>query len=323
MRVLITGAGGFIGSHLTELLAKENKKVTAFIRYNSSGNIGNLKYVDKKLFKNIEIVFGDLRAREQIEEISKKTDMIVHLAANISVKRSFENPEEVVINNILSTLNILEALKKSKVPLLYVSTSEVYGNPDKMPIRENITKKALSPYAASKIATDELVRSICSYFEIPFLILRPFNTFGERQSIRSVIPWIIYQILNSREIKLGNIDTKRDFLYVKDTIKAMKIAIDEDIFNGEEINICSGNSVSIKTIIQKLLKISGKNMNIKIVKSRKRKRENEIMELRGSNKKANEILSFKPSYTLEQGLERTFEFYKKYGFESLPEFSLE
>ncbi len=321
MKILITGAGGFIGSHLVEYLG-EKHKIFAFLRYNSQGNIGNLKFVNKKNFKNIEIIFGDLRAREEVEKIVRKSDLVINLAANISVKRSFENPEEVFFNNILITFNILHALKNKKIPLIHFSTSEVYGKPEKLPIKENYLKKAASPYAASKIASDELVRSICSYENIPFLILRPFNTYGPRQSIRSLIPWIIYEILNSKEIRIGNINTKRDFIYVKDMAKILELIIRKGKYNGDEINICSGKSYSVKEIIKMLFEIAGVNKKIKEIKKRKRPLKNEILELRGDNKKLEKLIGKIKLTDFKRGLKETFEFYKKFGFDSPENFSI-
>ncbi|MEN3047038.1 MAG: GDP-mannose 4,6-dehydratase [Candidatus Hydrothermales bacterium] len=321
MRILITGAGGFIGSHLVEHLSKKFK-IIAFVRYNSQGNIGNLKYIEKENLKNVEIVFGDLRAREEIEKAFKNSNLVIHLAASISVNRSFENIEEVFFNNILVTFNILHALKKSKIPLIHFSTSEVYGNPESLPIREKDCKKALSPYAASKIASDELVRSVCIYEDIPFLIVRPFNTYGPRQSIRSIIPWLIYEILNSEEVEVGNLYTKRDFIYVKDLCKIIEIFIEKRYFNGEEINICSGESYSIKEILDILFRISGKTKKIKEKEQRKRPVKSEITELRGDNTRLREIVGEIKLKSFEEGLRETYEFYEKFGFEAPKEFSL-
>ncbi|MEO0290460.1 MAG: GDP-mannose 4,6-dehydratase [candidate division WOR-3 bacterium] len=321
MRILITGAGGFIGSHLVEHLSNRFK-IIAFLRYNSQGDIQNLKFLNKENFKNIEIVFGDLRAREEIEKFIKKVNLVINLAANISVKRSFENPEEVFFNNTLITFNILNALKKNKIPLIHFSTSEVYGNPEKLPVKEKDSKNALSPYAASKIACDELVKSICNYENIPFLILRPFNSYGPRQSIRSLIPWIIYEILNSKVIKIGNLNTKRDFLYVKDLAKIIEKLIEKEYFKGEEVNICSGKSYSVREIIKLLFEISGVKKKIKELDIRKRPFKNEILELRGDNSKISKILGEIKLTNFKEGLKETFEFYKKTGFESPSNFSL-
>jgi len=321
MKILITGAGGFVGSHLADHLSEEYK-IFAFLRYNSQGNIGNLKFINKEKFKNIEVIFGDLRAREEVEKIVRKSDLVINLAANISVKRSFENPEEVFFNNILITFNILHALKNKKIPLIHFSTSEVYGKPEKLPIKEDYLKKAASPYAASKIASDELVRSICSYENIPFLILRPFNTYGPRQSIRSVIPWIIYEILNSKEIRIGNLNSKRDFIYVKDLARILELIIKKEIYNGEEINICSGKSYSVREIIKMLFEITGIKKKIKEINKRKRPLKNEIMELRGDNKKLQKLIGKIELIDFQKGLKETFEFYKKFGFESPENFSI-
>ncbi len=322
MKILITGAAGFIESNHVENLSRKHK-IFAFLRYNSQGSIGNLRFINRENFKNIKIIFGDLRAREEVEKIVKKSELVINLAANISVKRSFENMEEVFLNNVLICINILQALKGKKAPLIHVSTSEVYGNPEKLPIKENFLKKALSPYAASKIACDELVRAFSLYYEIPFLILRPFNTYGPRQSIRSLIPWIIYQILNSKEIKIGNIDSKRDFIYVKDLVKIFEKIIEKNNFEGEEINICSGKSYSVREIINFLFEISGKRKKIKIIKERKRPSKVEIEELLGDMEKLKKLIEILPETDIREGLKETFEFYKKEGFNETPQiFSL-
>jgi len=321
MKILITGAGGFIGSHLVEKLSEEYK-IFAFVRYNSQGNIGNLKFINKEKFKNIEIIFGDLRAREEVEKIVRKSDLVINLAANISVKRSFENPEEIFFNNLLITFNILHALKNKKIPLIHFSTSEVYGKPEKLPIKEDYLKKALSPYAASKIASDELVRSICSYENIPFLIVRPFNTYGPRQSIRALIPWIIYEILNSKQIRVGNLNSKRDFIHVKDLVRILEIIIKKELYGEEEINICSGKSYSVKEIIEMLFEITGVRKEIKEIEERKRPFKNEIMELRGNTKKLKKLTGKIKLTDFKKGLKETFEFYKKSGFDSPENFSI-
>ena len=304
-RVLVTGAGGFIGSHLVEELVKRGAIVKAFIRYTSRGDIGLLKYVN--LIREPEIIYGDLRDKWAVFEAVKNVDIVFHLGAVISVAYSYVHPEEVIDVNTRGTLNILHAVKECKTEnVVYVSTSEVFGNPRYVPIDEDHPKRAQSPYAASKIAADEIVRSFNLSYGLNIKTVRPFNTYGPGQSIRAVIPWIIYQALNQDVVYLGNIHTKRDFTYVTDTVKGILMMAERGP-DGGELNLGTGISFSIKEIVEIVSEIMGKNLKIIEKGERKRPEDSDIVELVSSNKKARELLGWEPEIDFREGLKLTIE----------------
>ena len=304
-RVLVTGAGGFIGSHLVEELVKRGAIVKAFIRYTSRGDIGLLKYLN--LIREPEIIYGDLRDKWAVFEAVKNVDIIFHLGAVISVAYSYVHPEEVIDVNTRGTLNILHAVKEYKTEnVVYVSTSEVFGNPRYVPIDEDHPKRAQSPYAASKIAADEIVRSFNLSYGMNIKTVRPFNTYGPGQSLRAVIPWIIYQALNQDVVYLGNIHTKRDFTYVTDTVKGI-LMIAERGPDGGELNLGTGTSFSIREIVEMVSEIMGKNLKIIEKGERKRPEDSDIVELVSSNKKARELLGWEPEIDFREGLKLTIE----------------
>ena len=304
-RVLVTGAGGFIGSHLVEELVKRGAIVKAFIRYTSRGDIGLLKYLN--LIREPEIIYGDLRDKWAVFEAVKNVDIIFHLGAVISVAYSYVHPEEVIDVNTRGTLNILHAVKEYKTEnVVYVSTSEVFGNPRYVPIDEDHPKRAQSPYAASKIAADEIVRSFNLSYGMNIKTVRPFNTYGPGQSLRAVIPWIIYQALNQDMVYLGNIYTKRDFTYVTDTVKGILMMAERGP-DGGELNLGTGISFSIKEIVEIVSEIMGKNLEIVEKDERKRPEDSDIVELISSNKKARELLDWEPQVDFKEGLKLTIE----------------
>jgi len=304
-RVLVTGAGGFIGSHLVEELVKRGARVKAFVRYTSRGDIGLLRYLN--LEKEPEIIYGDLRDKWAVFEAVKGVDIIFHLGAVISVAYSYVHPEEVIDVNTRGTLNILHAVKEYKIEnVVYVSTSEVFGNPRYIPIDEEHPKRAQSPYAASKIAADEIVRSFNLSYGMNVKTVRPFNTYGPGQSLRAVIPWIIYQALNRDVIYLGNIHTRRDFTYVSDTVKGILLMAEKGPY-GEELNLGTGTSFSIKEIVEIVSEIMGKNLKIVEKKERKRPERSDIVELVSSNKKARKLLGWEPETNFKDGIKSTIE----------------
>jgi len=304
-RVLVTGAGGFIGSHLVEELVKRGAIVKAFIRYTSRGDIGLLKYLN--LIREPEIIYGDLRDKWAVFEAVKNVDIVFHLGAVISVAYSYVHPEEVIDVNTRGTLNILHAVKECKTEnVVYVSTSEVFGNPRYIPIDEDHPKRAQSPYAASKIAADEIVRSFNLSYGMNIKTVRPFNTYGPGQSLRAVIPWIIYQALNQDMVYLGNIYTKRDFTYVTDTVKGILMMAERGP-DGGELNLGTGISFSIKEIVEIVSEIMGKNLKIIEKGERKRPEDSDIVELISSNKKARELLGWEPQIGFREGLKLTIE----------------
>ncbi len=310
-KVLVTGSAGFIGSHLTEELLKAGAKVRAFVRYTSSRDIGLLKKIDKNLLAKLDIYFGDLRDIQSVKDAMKDFDMVFHLGALIGVPYSFFHPHEVVINNIKSTLNILESAKELKTEkIIITSTSEVYGTAEFSPITEKHPLKPQSPYSASKIASDSVAMSYYYAFEMPITILRPFNTFGPRQSLRAVIPTIISQALLKDEIELGRIDTKRDFTYVKDTVKGfMLTGLSQDSI-GKTINLGTGKTQSIEQTVKTVENILGKKLKIKVSESRMRPGKSEVEFLLASYEKAKNILGWSPSFSFEEGLRLTVDYIK-------------
>ncbi len=306
LKVFVSGADGFIGSHLTEQLIKKNYRVTALTYYNSFDNIGWLSELNKNKPKNLKIVSGDIRDYNLIEKYTKNVDVIFHLASLIAIPYSYISPRSYVDTNILGTLNILEAAKKNNVKkIVHTSTSEVYGSAQYVPIDEKHPNVGQSPYSATKIAADQIAFSYYSSFNLPVTILRPFNTYGPRQSVRAVIPSIISQILNNKKnIKLGNINTSRDFNFVSDTVAAFIDCIKIEGINGKIINIGSGYDVTIKQLTNIISRIMKKDININSDISRMRPDKSEVVRLLASNKLAKKYLKWKPKYTGQAGLEK-------------------
>ena len=317
MRILVTGACGFIGSHLVEKLVKQNYKVKAFTFYNARGSNGWLDNIDRNVIKDLEIVSGDIRDHEFLINCSKKTDIIFHLAALISIPYSYSAPRSYLNTNTLGTINILEAARRSKWErVIATSTSEVYGTAIKTPIDENHPIQAQSPYAASKIAADLFLESYVRSFNVPAVILRPFNTYGPRQSERAVIPSIIRQVLDDRikNIKIGSLDTKRDFNYVIDTVEAfisLAKANRKKIEFGGVYNAGNGKAISIENVLKKIVELTGTNKKIIIDKKRIRPKNSEVHNLIASSIKLNKLTNWNPTFTLEEGLQNTIDWWKK------------
>ncbi len=299
MKVLITGSEGFIGSHLVELLVKSGYKVTALTLYNSFNDIGWLKNIDKKVLKKIKIFSGDIRDKSLVDEILKNKDVVINLAALIGIPYSYKSVESYVDTNVKGTMNLLNSAKKYKVKrFIQTSTSEVYGTAKYIPIDEKHPLSGQSPYAASKIASDQLALSYYRSFDLPVTVLRPFNTFGPRQSLRAVIPTIISQCLfNDGIVKLGNINTTRDFVFVNDTVNAFRLAIKNKNILGEVINIGNNFEISIKEIIKNISQITNKKIKIKIENKRIRAKKSEVYRLYSDNRKAKKILKWKLNYS--------------------------
>ena len=306
-KVLVTGASGFIGSHLVENLLIKNFKVKALVRYNSSSSINWLEQITLKK-KNLKVVFGDIRDPDSIEDATSGCDAVINLAAMISVPYSFKNPQSFIDTNVNGLLNLFRACKKKKKKIkkiIQISSSEVYGNVlsnGQKFLRESDILSAESPYAASKIAADQLSLSMYRDYGLPVTIARPFNTFGPRQSTRAVIPTIITQIIKSNIIKMGNINTSRDFLYVKDNVDALTKLLVSKNTNGEVVNISTQNSVEIKNVI----KILESHLALKfIIKTNSsRMRTSEVFKLIGSNKKIKKITDWKPNYVGKNGFKK-------------------
>ena len=297
-RILVTGAGGFIGSNLVETLIKKNSKVTALVQYSVDNNYGWLDSIKIKN-NNPKIITGDICDSIFVDKICRKIDYIIHLAALISIPYSYRSPLSYINTNILGTTNLLEGCRKHNIKhFIHTSTSEVYGSAKYVPIDENHPLNAQSPYAASKIAADQICLSFQKSFNLPITIIRPFNTFGPRQSLRAVIPTIISQCLfNDGIVKLGNINTTRDFVFINDTVNAFRLAIKNKNILGEVINIGNNFEISIKEIIKNISQITNKKIKIKIENKRIRAKKSEVYRLYSDNRKAKKILKWKLNYS--------------------------
>ena len=309
--ILVTGADGFIGSHLTEVLVENGYNVRAFVYYNSFNSYGWLDTISNETKRKIEFFPGDIRDPNGVREAMKGVDIVFHLAALIAIPFSYHSPDSYIDTNVKGTLNILQAARDNKVQrVLVTSTSEVYGTAQFVPITEMHPKQPQSPYSASKIGADAIADSFYRSFDSPITIVRPFNTFGPRQSARAVIPTIISQLLNgAEEIKLGDITPTRDLLYVKDTINGfLKIAQCNELI-GHEVNIATQSEISVGDLAQQL--INNINPKAKIITDsvRLRPEKSEVFRLFGSNEKLKTYTNWDQKYTLEQGLKETIEWF--------------
>lgn len=313
-KIFITGSEGFIGSHLVEFLLKIGFKIRALVYYNSFNNIGWLKSI--KLNKNIEIIPGDIRDYNLLKNSIKGCDTIIHLAALIGIPYSYDAPKSYLDTNIIGTLNLLQVAKELKIKkVISTSTSEVYGNAKTLPIFEDDINYAQSPYAASKISADQFCNAFYSSYNLPVIIIRPFNTFGPRQSARAIIPTIITQILNNqKKIKIGNIHSKRDFNFIDDLISAYYAILKSKKTFGETINIGNNFCITIKDLAFLIAKIMNVKISFEIDEERIRPKKSEINYLLASNKKAKKILNWKPKFLglrgLENGLKITINWFK-------------
>lgn len=312
-KILITGADGFIGSHLSEFLVRKGYDVRAFVYYNSFNSWGWLDSLPAKILSQIEVVPGDIRDPHGVESAIKGCDLVFHLAALIAIPFSYQSPDSYVDTNIKGTLNVLQSARKHGVKKTVItSTSEVYGTAQYVPIDENHPMQGQSPYSATKIAADRLAESFYRSFGLPVVIARPFNTYGPRQSARAIIPTIITQLLSGvREIRLGNLAPTRDFNYVKDVCNAFVEIAGSDKVIGEEINICTGVEISIGKLAKILVKKLNPSAKIIVEGRRKRPENSEVERLLGSNKKINKLIHWRPEYDLEKGLEETISWFKQ------------
>ena len=306
-KVLVTGADGFIGSHLTEELIRRGYQVRAFVYYNSFGTFGWLDTLPEHIKNEIEIQCGDIRDPNGVRTSVAGVDSIFHLAALIAIPYSYVSPDSYVDTNVKGTLNILQAARALETDkVLITSTSEVYGSADYVPIDESHPFKAQSPYSATKIGADRLAESFYRSFSLPVAIVRPFNTYGPRQSARAIIPTIISQLLAGKEdIHLGSLTPTRDFNYVKDTVNGfIEIEASEHTV-GEEINIASGTEISIGELAFELIRQINPKAEIICENERLRPEKSEVTRLLGSNEKLKALTSWKPQYSLTQGLKET------------------
>lgn len=310
--VLVTGADGFIGSHLVEELVKKGEKVRAFAYYNSFNTWGWLDTLPKEILNEIDVFTGDVRDPNGVREAMKGIDTVYHLAALIAIPFSYHSPDSYVDTNIKGTLNVLQAAKDLGTSrILVTSTSEVYGTAQYVPIDEKHPFQGQSPYSATKIGGDRIAESFYRSFDMPITIVRPFNTYGPRQSARAVIPTIITQLLAGKEeIKLGSLTPTRDFNYVKDTANGFITLAEAKNTIGEEINIATQQEISIGDLANELVRQINPNAKIITDDVRLRPEKSEVNRLLGSNEKIMRLTDWKPNYTFEEGLAETIEFLK-------------
>lgn len=310
--VLVTGAGGFIGSHLVEELLNLGANVTSLFRYTSEKSIGNQIYISSELMEANNLIFGNVEDGEFMHAIMKDQDVVFHLAALIGIPFSYIAPKSYVSTNIIGTLNILNAMKYHGIEIgLATSTSEVYGTAEYVPIDEKHPLKGQSPYSATKIGADKLVESYYLSFDIPIGLVRPFNTFGPRQSDRAVIPTIISQALYSNTIKLGDVTTTRDYVYVKDTAHGF-IKLAENPVLGHPVNLATGQEHSIKDITEMVISEVNPNAEVVIDKTRLRPQKSEVRQLLGDASIAIRQ-GWKPTVSFEEGLKKTIEWFRTTG----------
>jgi NAD dependent epimerase/dehydratase len=308
-KVLVTGSEGFIGSHLTEKLLELGADVRAFVLYNSLNNWGWIDTFQPAKKKQIEIFTGDIRDPNGMREAMKDVDIVFHLAALIAIPFSYHSPDSYVDTNIKGTLNVLQAARDLGTNrVLITSTSEVYGTAQYVPIDEKHPLQGQSPYSATKIGADKIAESFYRSFGMPITIVRPFNTYGPRQSARAVIPTIITQLLSGKEeIKLGSLTPTRDFNYVKDTVQGFIEIAKEQKTIGEEINIATQHEISIGELTQELINQINPNAKIICDEQRLRPENSEVNRLLGSNEKIKCLTDWEPNYTLKAGLAETIE----------------
>jgi len=310
-RVLVTGADGFIGSHLTELLLERGYNVKALAYYNSFNSWGWLE--DIPVNPRLEIVTGDIRDPHFVRGLVKGTDLVFHLAALIAIPYSYHAPDSYVDTNIRGTLNILQAARDiGNIQVLHTSTSEVYGTAQYVPIDEKHPKQPQSPYSATKIGADAIALSFYNAFGLPVTIVRPFNTYGPRQSARAIIPTIISQIAAGMEIiDLGDLTPTRDFNFVKDTAAGFLAIANCDQLTGKEVNIATGTEVSMADVLETICRIMGKKITVARDQQRLRPTNSEVFRLCGDNTQITGLTSWRPEYTLEKGLEETIRWFLK------------
>ena len=308
-RAMVTGAGGFIGSHLSEHLVRSGASVRALVHYNALGSSGWLD--DSPMSKDIEIVAGDICDRDSVRQAAKGIEVIFHLAALIAIPYSYRSPTSYVRTNIEGTLNVLQAAREAQIEcLIHTSTSEVYGTAQYVPIDESHPLQGQSPYSASKIGADKLVEAFYCSYDLPVVTVRPFNTFGPRQSNRAVIPTIITQCLNDQVVKLGNIEPTRDLNYVANTVEGFLFAASTPECLGRTINLGSGREISIGNLAKLISKLTGHDIKIQHDKQRLRPQSSEVNRLVANNTLAEKLMGWQPEIDLEEGLKITIDFFE-------------
>lgn len=310
--VLVTGAGGFIGSRLVQRLVEQGARVRAFVRYNSRADFGLLKLLSPEILAQVDIVAGDLRDGHALEQAAAGMDLVYHLGALISIPYSYLHPDEVVESNVLGTLNVLQACRIHGCRLVNTSTSEVYGSALTVPITEAHPLQGQSPYSASKIGADKLVESFYCAYGVQALTVRPFNTYGPGQSARAVIPTIITQALTQEVIQLGNLEARRDFTYLDDTVDGFIKAAEAEGVNGETFNLGTGTEISIGELAQEILVQIGRPVRVEVQPERLRPEASEVTRLLSDNSKARERLGWEPQVGIKDGLGQTIKWIRKH-----------
>lgn len=311
-KILVTGADGFIGSHLTEALVKMGAEVTALVQYNSFNSFGYIDSFDKNVKDNISIITGDIREYDNVKKFVKNQNIVFHLAALIAIPYSYVSPMAYIKTNIEGTTNILEACKEYDVSkIIHTSTSETYGTAMYVPMDEKHPLQGQSPYSASKIGADKIAESYYLSFGTPVATIRPFNTYGPRQSARAIIPTIISQIIaNQTEIKLGNLTATRDFNFVKDTVNAFINICESDKTIGSTINAGSGTEISVGDLATKIMNLLRKNVNIVCENDRLRPEKSEVNRLVCDNTLIKQLTCWEQKYNIEDGLLETIDWVK-------------
>jgi NAD dependent epimerase/dehydratase len=312
--VLVTGAGGFIGSHLVEALVKEGARVRAMLRYSSRADAGNLEYLPGPVRAEVEIIRGDIRDPHFMLDACNGVEVVFHLAALIGIPYSYEAPGEYVATNVTGTLNVLEAARRrGAARIVHTSTSETYGTAQYRPIDERHPSAAQSPYAATKVGADKLAESYHHSFGVPVVTVRPFNTFGPRQSARAVIPTILAQLLAGREqLRLGSLEPERDLTYVSDTVAGMLELGNCDAAVGRGVNLGTGSSLSIGELAKRCMAVVGRHVPIEVEVGRVRPADSEVMALISDNRQARELCGWRPVVSIDEGLQRCADFIRRY-----------
>jgi len=313
VRVLVTGADGFIGSHLAERLLREGASVRAFCLYNSQGSYGWLDDAPREITREMEVRLGDIRDARFVEAATAGVEVVFHLAALIAIPYSYVAAQSFVDTNVHGTLNVLEASVRNRVRrVVHTSTSEVYGTPESLPIRETHPLNAQSPYAASKVAADQLALAFHRSFELPVVVLRPFNTYGPRQSERAVLPTIIRQLLaGRREIQLGRLDTRRDLTYVADTADGFVRAATADGIDGRTIQLGTGRAESIGELLEIARRLTGSDATVVQSPDRLRPDASEVLALQSDPTLARQLLGWSATTDLEAGIDATIRWFRE------------
>ena len=311
-RVLITGAGGFIGSHLTERLIASGAKVKCFIKYNSRNDWGLIETLPAKTREKIEVIASDLKDSDAVRHATKDVEVIFHLGALIAIPYSYQFPRDAVETNVIGTLNLLSAARDADIEkIVHTSTSETYGTAQYTPIDEKHPLQGQSPYSASKIGADKIAESFFLSYGLPVATIRPFNTYGPRQSARAVIPTIITQALQQDVVKLGSLHPTRDLTYVEDIVDGFIKIAESKVSVGEVINVGSGFEISIGDLADKIISLIGRKVTIQSDDNRMRPEKSEVGQLLCDNSKAKKMLGWEPSVSLDDGLGRTIEWIKE------------